>query len=83
MANTNDTLTIEYDRQTGKISLCIYDEGFFVQSLDITEAASACVIEKMFDDNDLDSGSVLEIRKKMETPEKIRFPLKHLKSETA
>lgn len=57
--------TLEYNKQTHKITLCIYTEDEFLESeIDITEQVSTLVLEKIYDDYDLDDGDELLITKK-------------------
>ncbi|AXX91139.1 hypothetical protein CPU12_13495 [Malaciobacter molluscorum LMG 25693] len=61
----NKTRTIEYNKQTHKITLCTYTEDEFLESeIDITEQVSTLVLEKIYDDYDLDDGDELLITKK-------------------
>ncbi len=57
--------TLEYNKQTHKITLNTYTEDEFLESeIDITEQVSTLVIEKIYDDYDLDNGDELLITKK-------------------
>ncbi|MGE4396301.1 MAG: hypothetical protein AB7D34_02460 [Sulfurimonas sp.] len=58
------TKTIEYDDKNGTITLNTYtNDGFLTSSLDLTDEAVALVIEKLFDDYNLDGSGELVIRK--------------------
>ncbi|MDY0194243.1 MAG: hypothetical protein RBR93_12080 [Aliarcobacter butzleri] len=57
--------TLEYNKQTGKITLNTYTQDEFLESeIDITEQVSTLVLEKLYDDYDLDDGDELLITKK-------------------
>jgi len=56
--------TLEYNKQTTKISLCTYDEGFFLSETDITDAVLTLALEKLYDDYGLEQGDELHITKK-------------------
>ena len=43
-------LKLTYNQTSGKISLETYDEGFFNQSIDITDEVVELVVEKLFND---------------------------------
>ena len=58
------TRTIEYHKENGKISLCTYDDGFFLSETDITEAVLTLALEKLYDDYGLEQGDELHITKK-------------------
>lgn len=56
--------TIEYDKQTGKITLNIYSSDNFLESqIDITEQVTALVLEKLYDEYQLSDGDELIITK--------------------
>lgn len=59
-----DTRCIEYNKETGKINLCIYDDGFFLSETDITDAVLTLALEKLYDDYGLEQGDELHITKK-------------------
>ena len=61
---TQHKRTIEYNKQIGKISLCTYDDGFFLSETDITDAVITLALEKLYDDYGLDQGDELHITKK-------------------
>lgn len=58
------TKTLEYHRGNAKISLCTYDDGFFLSEIDITDAVLALALEKPYDDYGLEQGDELHITKK-------------------
>jgi len=55
---------MEYNKKTAKISLCTYDDGFFLSEIDITDAVLALALEKLYDDYGLEQGDELHITKK-------------------
>lgn len=56
--------TLEYNKQTGKITLNTYsDDEFLIQEIDITEKAISLVLDKLYDDYNLDDGDELLITK--------------------
>ena len=59
-----NTSTIEYNKQTAKITLNTYSDGFFLSETDITDAVLALALEKLYDDYGLDQGDELHITKK-------------------
>ncbi len=59
-----DTRCIEYNKDTGKITLNTYDDGFFLSETDITKAVLTLALEKLYDDYGLDQGDELHITKK-------------------
>ena len=49
------TQTLEYNKQTGKITLNTYTQDEFLESeMDITEQVTALVLDKLYDDYNLD-----------------------------
>lgn len=57
--------TIEYNKQTGKITLNTYtDDEFLIQEIDITQKAISLVLDKLYDDYNLEDGDELLIAKK-------------------
>ena len=57
-------LKINYNHETGIISLQAYDEGFFNWEKDITQEIMECAIEKLFDDMDCPTnGGVIQIER--------------------
>jgi hypothetical protein len=60
----NQMQTLEYNRKTGKITLNTYsDDEFLIQEIDITEKATSLVLNKLYDDYNLDDGDELLITK--------------------
>ena len=57
-------LKINYNHETGIISLQAYDEGFFNWEKNITQEIMECAIEKLFDDMDCPTnGGVIQIER--------------------
>lgn len=66
--------TLEYNKQTGAITLCFYtDDGFLENQIDITDKAISLVLEKLYNDYDLANGDELLITKKEKFGESIKF----------
>ena len=58
------TQTLEYNKNKGTISLCTYsDDGFLESELDITDKVTTLVLDKLYDDYNLDDGDELLITK--------------------
>ena len=58
------TQTLEYNKNKGTISLCTYsDDGFLKSELDITDKVTTLVLDKLYDDYNLDDGDELLITK--------------------
>ncbi len=56
--------TLEYNKQTGKITLNTYsDDEFLIKEIDITQKAISLVLDKLYDDYNLDDGDELLITK--------------------
>lgn len=56
--------TLEYNKNKGTISLCTYsDDGFLESELDITDKVTTLVLDKLYDDYNLDDGDELLITK--------------------
>jgi len=56
--------TLEYNKQTHRITLCTYTEDEFLESeLDITDKVTALVLDKLYDDYNLEDGDELLITK--------------------
>ena len=56
--------TLEYNKDKGTISLCTYsDDGFLESELDITDKVTTLVLDKLYDDYNLDDGDELLITK--------------------
>ena len=58
------TQTLEYNKETGQITLNEYDEGFLESSSNITDAVMTLALEKLYDDYNLDIGDEVVITKK-------------------
>ncbi|MDX4028363.1 hypothetical protein [Aliarcobacter skirrowii] len=57
--------TLEYNKDKGIISLCTYsNDGFCERALDITDKVTTLVLDKLYDDYNLDDGDELFITKK-------------------
>ena len=56
--------TLEYNKTTKQITLNSYTDGFLESSIDITDKAMILVLEKLYDEYDLDTGDELCITKK-------------------
>lgn len=59
-----NTKTLEYNKETAKITLNSYDDGFFLSETDITDAVLTLALEKLYDDYGLEQGDELHITKK-------------------
>jgi len=58
---------LTYNQTSGKICLETYDEGFFNQSIDITDEVVELVVEKLFNDMDCPvNGGTIELTRKRE-----------------
>lgn len=58
------TQTLEYNKDKGTISLCTYsNDGFLESELDITDKVTTLVLDKLYDDYNLDDGDELLITK--------------------
>ena len=71
-----DTRCIEYNKETGKITLNTYDDGFFLSETDITEVVLTLALEKLYDDYGLEQGDELHITKKKSLGNVTKFELK-------
>lgn len=57
--------TLEYNKQTHKITLNTYTDDEFLESeIDITDQVTTLVLEKLYDDYDMDEGDELLVTKK-------------------
>lgn len=72
----NKTQTLEYNKQTGQITLNEYDEGFLDSSTDITTAVMTLALEKLYDDYGLDEGNEVVITKKKSLEKVTKFQVK-------
>jgi len=70
------TKTLEYNKETTKITLNTYDDGFFLSETDITEAVLTLALEKLYDDYGLEQGDELHITKKKSLGNVTKFELK-------
>lgn len=60
----NKTQTLEYNKDKGTISLCTYsDDGFLESESGITDKITILVLDKLYDDYNLDDGDELLITK--------------------
>ena len=56
--------TLEYNKNKGTINLCTYsNDGFLLNELDITDKVTTLVLDKLYDDYNLDDGDELLITK--------------------
>ena len=70
------TQTLEYNKQTGKITLNTYTQDEFLESeMDITEQVTALVLDKLYDDYNLDDGDELLIKKATNKKKKSKITL--------
>lgn len=68
--------TLEYNKQTGKITLNTYTEDEFLESeVNVTDQVTTLVLEKLYDDYDMDEGDELLIRKKKSLKEHTKIKL--------
>lgn len=69
--------TLEYNKQTGKITLNTYTDDEFLESeVDITDQVTTLVLEKLYDDYNMDEGDELLITKQKSLSEHTRIKLK-------
>lgn len=72
----NKTQTLEYNKQTGKITLNTYTQDEFLESeIDITEQVTSLVLDKLYDEYGLDEGDELLITKKKSLKEHTKIKL--------
>ena len=70
------TQTLEYNKDKGTISLCTYsDDGFLKSELDITDKVTTLVLDKLYDDYNLDDGDELLITKATNKKKKSKITL--------
>lgn len=69
--------TLEYNKETGQIIICEYDDGFLVSSSDITTAVMTLALEKLYDDYGLDIGDEVVITKKKSLEKVTKFQIKN------
>jgi len=68
--------TLEYNKQTGKITLNTYTEDEFLESeVDITDQVTTLVLEKLYDDYDMDEGDELLVTKQKSLKEHTKIKL--------
>ncbi|DAB30640.1 MAG TPA: hypothetical protein CFH84_02910 [Sulfurimonas sp. UBA12504] len=70
------TKTLEYNKETGLITSCEYDDGFLVSSNDITTAVMTLALEKLYDDYGLELGDEVVITKKRSLEKVTKFLVK-------
>jgi hypothetical protein len=68
--------TLEYNKETKKIILNTYDDGFLLSETDITAQTITLALEKLYDDYGLEQGDELHITKKKCLGNVIKFKLK-------
>lgn len=72
----NKTQTLEYNKDKGTISLCTYSkDGFLESELDITDKVTTLVLDKLYDDYNLDDGDELLITKAINKKKKSKITL--------
>ena len=71
-----DARYIEYNKNTGKISLRTYNDGFLLSETDITDAVLTLALEKLYDDYGLEQGDELHITKKKSLKNVTKIELK-------
>ena len=68
--------TLEYNKQTGKITLNTYTDDEFLESeVDITDKVTTLVLDKLYDDYNLDDGDELLIKKASNKKKKSKITL--------
>jgi hypothetical protein len=70
------TQTLEYNKTTGQITICEYDDGFLDSSNDVTSAVMTLALEKLYDDYGLDTGDEVVITKKKSLEKITKFEIK-------
>lgn len=71
------TQTLEYNKQTGKITLNTYTQDEFLESeMDITEQVTALVLDKFYDEYGLEDGDELLITKNKSLERCTKFQMK-------
>ena len=70
------TQTLEYNKETGQITLNEYDEGFLESSADVTTAVMTLALEKLYDDCGLEIGDEVVITKKKSLGKVTKFQVK-------
>lgn len=70
------TQTLEYNKDKGTISLCTYsNDGFLENELDITDKVTTLVLDKLYDDYNLDDGDELLITKATNKKKNLKITL--------
>jgi hypothetical protein len=68
--------TLEYNKQTGKITLNTYTNDEFLESeIDITDQVTTLVLEKLYDDYNMGNGDELLITKQKSLKEHTKIKL--------
>jgi len=70
------TQTLEYNKETGQITICEYDDGFLNSSTNVTDAVITLALEKLYDDYGLDIGDEVVITKKKGLKKITKFEFK-------
>lgn len=66
-----DIRTLEYNKQTGRITLNVYShDEFLLSETDVTDQATSLVLQKLYDDYGLDEGDELLLTKRSGVGEK-------------
>ncbi|RXJ98464.1 hypothetical protein CRV02_13305 [Arcobacter sp. CECT 8989] len=74
-----NTQTLEYNKGKGTISLCTYTEdGFLDSEINITDEAVNLVLDKLYDDYNLDEGDELLIVKDKSSSKTSKDSIKRL-----
>lgn len=69
--------TIEYNKQTGKITLNTYTQDEFLETeMDITEQVTALVLDKLYDEYGLEDGDELLITKNKSLNRRTKLQMK-------
>ena len=68
--------TLEYNKETTKITLNTYDDGFFFSETDITDVVLTLALEKLYDDYGVEQGDELHITKKKSLGDVTKIELK-------
>lgn len=70
------TQTLEYNKETGQITLCEYNDGFLESSRDVSNAIMTLALEKLYDDYGLEDGDEVIITKKKSLDKITKFEIK-------
>lgn len=69
--------TLEYNKHTGRVTLNNYTKDEFLESeIDITDQVTTLVLEKLYDDYDMDEGDELLITKKKSLEDHTKIKIK-------